>query len=199
MALISLFLDSKVQSFVICSIRVRTVTVSWILLSVSFCFTLLHFYRLFFISIELHNTPLKSDVSKYMCNIHWFLCFVSCCYSVFIFNLKNVFHCWIKTKQVSYAKHISEALGADPHTDVSWTSSLNTPTESTWILSKRLHCFVIFSCHFQYKMICIGICLFTFSTAKHNKSPCPVSVSKEENVVVSISSRFNTLKKLQLT
>lgn len=34
-------------------------------------------------------------------------------------------------------------------------------------------------------------CLFTNSTAKLNKSPCPVSVSEEQNVVVSILSNFN--------
>lgn len=94
----------------------------------------------------------------------------------------------LKTKQASYAKHISEALGADTHADVSWTSSLNTPTASTLILSKQLDYFVSFS----YKMLFfIDFCLFTNSTAKSNKSPCPVSVSEEQNVVVSILSNFN--------
>ncbi|KAF3693199.1 Breast cancer type 2 susceptibility protein Fanconi anemia group D1 protein [Channa argus] len=39
---------------------------------------------------------------------------------------------------VSYAKHISESLGAQIHPDISWTSSLNTPpaVPSTLILSK---------------------------------------------------------------
>ncbi|XP_075892594.1 breast cancer type 2 susceptibility protein [Nelusetta ayraudi] len=66
------------------------------------------------------------------------------------FNLHNT----PQKSDASYAKHISEALGADTHADVSWTSSLNTPTASTLILTKP------------------------------NKSPCPVSVSEEQNVVI---------------
>ncbi|XP_029026126.1 breast cancer type 2 susceptibility protein isoform X2 [Betta splendens] len=56
---------------------------------------------------------------------------------------------------VSYAKQISESLGAQIHPDISWTSSLNTPTAvpPTLILSKT------------------------------DGSPCPVSVSAEKNIV----------------
>lgn len=39
----------------------------------------------------------------------------------------------------------------------------------------------------------IDFCLFIYSTAKHDKSPCPVSVSKEPNVVVSILTYSDTL------
>ncbi|XP_029964569.1 breast cancer type 2 susceptibility protein [Salarias fasciatus] len=55
----------------------------------------------------------------------------------------------------SYAKHISESLGAQINPDFSWTSSLNTPpaVPSTLILSKN------------------------------ETSPCPASISAEENVV----------------
>ncbi|XP_070762067.1 breast cancer type 2 susceptibility protein [Enoplosus armatus] len=55
----------------------------------------------------------------------------------------------------SYAKHVSESLGAQIHPDMSWTSSLNTPpvVPSTLILSKT------------------------------DESPCPVSVSAEKNVL----------------
>ncbi|XP_028429064.1 breast cancer type 2 susceptibility protein isoform X1 [Perca flavescens] len=55
---------------------------------------------------------------------------------------------------VSYAKHVSESLGAQIHSDMSWTSSLNTPPPSTLILSKT------------------------------DESPCPVSLSDEKNVVL---------------
>lgn len=43
-------------------------------------------------------------------------------------------------KQASYAKHISESLGAEIHPDMSWTSSLNTPPvlASTLILRKQI-------------------------------------------------------------
>ncbi|KAM4566244.1 breast cancer type 2 susceptibility protein [Odontesthes bonariensis] len=56
---------------------------------------------------------------------------------------------------VSYAKHISESLGAQINPDISWTSSLNTPpaVPSTLILSKT------------------------------DESPCPVSVTADRNVV----------------
>ncbi|XP_045929819.1 breast cancer type 2 susceptibility protein [Micropterus dolomieu] len=56
---------------------------------------------------------------------------------------------------VSHAKLISESLGAQIHPDMSWTSSLNTPSAvpSTLILSKT------------------------------DESPCPVSVSADKNVV----------------
>ncbi|XP_041797388.1 breast cancer type 2 susceptibility protein [Chelmon rostratus] len=53
----------------------------------------------------------------------------------------------------SYAKHISESLGAQIHHDMSWTSSLNTPPASTLILTKP------------------------------DESPCPVSVSADKNTV----------------
>ncbi|XP_039637149.1 breast cancer type 2 susceptibility protein isoform X2 [Perca fluviatilis] len=55
---------------------------------------------------------------------------------------------------VSYAKHVSESLGAHIHSDMSWTSSLNTPPPSTLILSKT------------------------------DESPCPVSLSDEKNFVL---------------
>ncbi|XP_039453877.1 breast cancer type 2 susceptibility protein isoform X1 [Oreochromis aureus] len=56
---------------------------------------------------------------------------------------------------MSYAKHISESLGAQINPDISWTSSLNTPppVPSTLILSKV------------------------------DESPCPVSVSADKSVV----------------
>ncbi|XP_073341507.1 uncharacterized protein [Pagrus major] len=56
---------------------------------------------------------------------------------------------------VSYAKHISESLGAQIHPDISWTSSLNTPPAipSTLILTKP------------------------------DESPCPLSASADKNVV----------------
>ncbi|KAM9733870.1 breast cancer type 2 susceptibility protein isoform 2-T2 [Menidia menidia] len=56
---------------------------------------------------------------------------------------------------VSYAKHISESLGAQMNPDISWTSSLNTPpaVPSTLILSKA------------------------------DDSPCPVSVTADRSVV----------------
>ncbi|XP_070685446.1 uncharacterized protein [Pempheris klunzingeri] len=55
---------------------------------------------------------------------------------------------------VSYAKNISESLGAQIHPDMSWTSSLNTPpVPSTLILTKT------------------------------DESPCPVSASADKNVV----------------
>ncbi|XP_067451269.1 breast cancer type 2 susceptibility protein isoform X1 [Thunnus thynnus] len=56
---------------------------------------------------------------------------------------------------VSYAKQISESLGAHIHPDISWTSSLNTPpaVPSTLILSKT------------------------------EESPCPVSFSEDKSVV----------------
>ncbi|XP_053278900.1 breast cancer type 2 susceptibility protein isoform X2 [Pleuronectes platessa] len=56
---------------------------------------------------------------------------------------------------VSYAKQISESLGAQIHPDISWTSSLNTPpaVPSTLILSKT------------------------------DESPSPMSVSEDSNVV----------------
>ncbi|KAK5617764.1 hypothetical protein CRENBAI_000486 [Crenichthys baileyi] len=55
----------------------------------------------------------------------------------------------------SYAKHISESLGAQINPDISWTSSLNTPPAlpSTLILSRN------------------------------DESPCPVSVAGDRNVV----------------
>lgn len=42
--------------------------------------------------------------------------------------------------QMSYAKHISESLGAQINPDISWTSSLNTPppVPSTLILCKPI-------------------------------------------------------------
>ncbi|AWO98781.1 putative breast cancer type 2 susceptibility protein -like [Scophthalmus maximus] len=57
---------------------------------------------------------------------------------------------------VSYAKQISESLGAQIHPDISWTSSLNTPpaVPSTLILSKT------------------------------DESPCPMSVSEDKTVVI---------------
>ncbi|XP_044058562.1 breast cancer type 2 susceptibility protein isoform X2 [Siniperca chuatsi] len=60
-----------------------------------------------------------------------------------------------QTSPVSNAKHISESLGAQIHPDMSWTSSLNTPSAvpSTLILSKT------------------------------DESPCPVSASADKNVV----------------
>ncbi|XP_072248251.1 breast cancer type 2 susceptibility protein [Leuresthes tenuis] len=56
---------------------------------------------------------------------------------------------------VSYAKHISESLGAQINPDISWTSSLNTPpaVQSTLILSKT------------------------------DESPCSVSVTADRNVI----------------
>nr|XP_046245556.1 breast cancer type 2 susceptibility protein isoform X2 [Scatophagus argus] len=56
---------------------------------------------------------------------------------------------------VSYAKHISESLGAQIHPDISWTSSLNTPPAipSTLILTKP------------------------------DESPCPASLPADKNVV----------------
>ncbi|XP_062275871.1 breast cancer type 2 susceptibility protein [Scomber scombrus] len=56
---------------------------------------------------------------------------------------------------VSYAKHISESLGAQIHSDISWTSSLNTPSAvpSTLILSKT------------------------------DESPCPVNLFEDQSVV----------------
>ncbi|XP_053176160.1 breast cancer type 2 susceptibility protein [Scomber japonicus] len=56
---------------------------------------------------------------------------------------------------VSYAKYISESLGAQIHPDISWTSSLNTPpaVPSTLILSKT------------------------------DESPCPVNLFEDQSVV----------------
>ncbi|XP_040902571.1 breast cancer type 2 susceptibility protein isoform X2 [Toxotes jaculatrix] len=61
----------------------------------------------------------------------------------------------IPKSPVSYAKQISESLGAQIHPDISWTSSLNTPpaVPSTLILSKT------------------------------DESPCPVSVSADKDAI----------------
>ncbi|XP_051813674.1 breast cancer type 2 susceptibility protein isoform X1 [Acanthochromis polyacanthus] len=65
---------------------------------------------------------------------------------------------------VSFAKHISESLGAQINPDISWTSSFNTPPAlpSTLILSKT------------------------------DESPCPVSVSVD-NTVVFVRKLFPSL------
>ncbi|XP_070399636.1 breast cancer type 2 susceptibility protein isoform X2 [Nothobranchius furzeri] len=67
---------------------------------------------------------------------------------------------------ISYAKHISESLGAQINPDISWTSSLNTPpaVASTLILSKT------------------------------DESPCPVTVTADRNVVF-VRKLFPSLSK----
>lgn len=93
-------------------------------------------------------------------------------------------------KQVSYAKHVSESLGADIHPDISWTSSLNTPPPlaSTLILSMQIIQLVVL----EYTVLCMCdflrlVCLLNF-LAKPNESPCPASVPADKNVLVSTLS-----------
>ncbi|KAM6933332.1 breast cancer type 2 susceptibility protein [Xenentodon cancila] len=67
---------------------------------------------------------------------------------------------------VSYAKHISESLGAQINPDISWTSSMNTPpaVPSTLILSKT------------------------------DEEPCPLSVTPDRNFVI-VEKLFPSLSK----
>lgn len=93
--------------------------------------------------------------------------------------------------QMSYAKHISESLGAQINPDISWTSSLNTPppVPSTLILCKPIADSLILNNWKGYMFINF---LSPFNlAAKVDESPCPVSVSADKSVVVSTQSSTN--------
>lgn len=122
---------------------------SWLIVEIFIQSSLVNLFA-FFVSPDLLHTPKKSPVSviKYNTDIYFSKLNVEyCSLNLYIY----IYICFLII-QVSYAKQISESLGAQIHPDISWTSSLNTPpaVPSTLILCKKMTNFFLFFVFFNY-------------------------------------------------
>lgn len=123
-------------------------------------------------------------------------------YTIYYFalftNSKSIV-CVFALYKTDVAQRISESLGAQINPDLSWSSSLNTPSSltPTYILSKNKNAHVCFNSFIFFIVVC-WISSFCLDVAKKQEQSSAVETSEERIIVSTIINWKNDIVTLLL-